>query len=235
MGGGIGNVQGHFEDMEFHDLHEEFLNARGAEYGGFISTDISLNENELKKVTKLVHNKNLERNIWSWKEPRTCLFVNAYEEVFKRLNTPVKYLIVYRDYNRVVDSLMRRDAKKLEKFNGLANAAQKLRYYLTYTRRSKNYLSAWVKYNSNLIYLMQRNSGNYICIDVDKLIYYDEEIYRKLSNWNILQESFVSFKDVYDPKLINEDKLVIKINNSKLLNEAQVVLENLIDQSTFHY
>ena len=102
------NKKGYFEDSDFIEVHEEIFRLNNISSGGFMPPlDITLDAECKNKMKMLVDNKNYMREQWGWKEPRTCLFIDYY----KKLIPSAKYLIVYRDYFFVVDSLIRRELK----------------------------------------------------------------------------------------------------------------------------
>src|SRR4051812_47462812 len=103
VGAGRGNIEGHFEDRDFLDLHRSILISNNLPDTGLVSEfDTALNNTHLAEIKGLIALKNSLFEEWGWKEPRTCLFLEQYMHVLPA----TKYIILLRDYNSVVDSLI---------------------------------------------------------------------------------------------------------------------------------
>src|SRR5689334_9877924 len=99
-GANIGNPEGHFEDMDFLNLHERILKFNNLCSDGVINRTVSP-ESFVAEMANLIRDKN-NRNIqWGWKDPRTCLFLPYYRTIIPN----AKYFIAIRNYNEVVSSL----------------------------------------------------------------------------------------------------------------------------------
>ena len=113
-----GNIKGHFEDIEFVELHKGILRSHKIDdLGSNIETQqIPVKKQYLEAAKKLIKNReegNEKNNkIWGWKDPRTTLFLNFWLELLP----DAKFIFVYRSPWEVVDSLYRRgtDEKLLE-------------------------------------------------------------------------------------------------------------------------
>jgi hypothetical protein len=97
-----GNPRGHFEDVEFINLHKKILNRWGydilvqaAELGAVIPDDI-------REAQILI--KQRGDSVWGWKDPRTSLFLDFWHDLLPHAN----YLFIYRHPLEVVLSLLRR-------------------------------------------------------------------------------------------------------------------------------
>jgi hypothetical protein len=104
MKGERGNPRGHFEDLDFHGFHERFLERR--EVSPFAVPDGWLPDPapaELQEARELAARRS-NKPAWGFKDPRTSLFLNLWENV---LTEPV-YLFVYRHPVEVALSLLRR-------------------------------------------------------------------------------------------------------------------------------
>ena len=118
VGPEYGNIRGHFEDIEFVELHQGILRSQHIDdLGSHLETqEISVQKHNLKIAKKLIKNRQEEneksRKIWGWKDPRTTLFLKFWLELLPN----AKFIFVYRSPWEVVDSLYRRstDDKLLE-------------------------------------------------------------------------------------------------------------------------
>src|SRR3954453_7575771 len=94
VGAGRGNIEGHFEDRDFLDLHRNILISSNLPDTGLVSEfDSASNNTHLAEIRKLIGLKNSLYEEWGWKEPRTCLFLEQYMNVLPA----AKYIILLRD------------------------------------------------------------------------------------------------------------------------------------------
>ena len=105
MGPGGGNVKGHFEDSDFYEFHVAALESQGLPNTGFtLQRNVSVCEQLLPNAQALVEDRRRRPGPWGWKDPRTTLFLDFWQEFVPEAN----FLILYRPPWDVVDSLFRR-------------------------------------------------------------------------------------------------------------------------------
>jgi O-antigen biosynthesis protein len=105
MGPGDGNSKGHFEDLDFYEFHMWVLEAQGIHNSGFtLQGKIQIREQHLFRARELVEERRRHLTPWGWKDPRTTLFLDFWQELIPEAN----FLILYRPPWDVVDSLFRR-------------------------------------------------------------------------------------------------------------------------------
>ena len=173
--GGIGNQDGHYEDMDFHDLHEGILSRCGIPYGGFERfDDLVVDDRSVAEIQGLITKKASTNQYWGWKEPRTCLFLREYEKLLPN----AKVVVIYRDVEKVVSSLIKRDEKKYFRKRGKGGIIKRTFYKLKYryiVHRSgqlEKYKNSWVRYNTNIAkYLSKKNKNDYIVVDFHDIKY----------------------------------------------------------------
>jgi len=251
MPGALGNEDGHFEDLDFHDLHEEILKSRGIGYGGFIESpvEMSVSNTYIERIQALLNNKSSLRQQWGWKEPRTCLFIDEYLKINEYLKTKhkMRYFIIYRNFNEVVDSLIRRDFNYFKKYNNSKlNKINRLRFKLKekyfiekiYKKNHILYLKSWIIYNKKILSLVNHvDKHQLILIDSDLINKYDCEILKKMEEWEFNFQHKVSFSSVYNPHKIKRtfSKNIEKLNKTNFIEvtEAEHVLNQLHSYSTF--
>jgi len=99
-----GNRRGHFEDLELVRFHERCLERRG---GGPLRPPADgvarFTPEETRAARELLANR-AGKPSWGWKDPRTTLFLAAWEELLPA----AFYLLVYRHPAEVALSLARR-------------------------------------------------------------------------------------------------------------------------------
>jgi len=226
------NKTGYFEDLDFLDLHEEILEYYKINKTGLIPPyDFELDEDCYKKLKNNIELKNSLYKQWGWKEPRTCLFINYYRELLPS----AKYLIVYRDYKFVVESLIRRDYIYINtRYKSLSESeqAKQYKYFKKNVERLQLfinvYLSAWIIYNQNIIDLTNSiNDNDYVIIRYDKLIGNDNALFERLIQWGF-KLKFSPFTSIFDPQLINE-KLPDITFNLQLESRALEIKTKMMD------
>ena len=112
MGSSESNKDGHFEDLDYVRLHEEILKNYKFPGAGFITEQLNIKDRYyIEKLRSNVEFKRRLHNQWGWKDPRTCLFLDYYPELLPE----AKYLVILRDYNEVVTSLIKRDFQEYKK------------------------------------------------------------------------------------------------------------------------
>lgn len=219
-GNAIGNIKGQYEDIDFLKLHEQILKTNGLTYK--ISNQKIDTKNWIKPMQDLIFKKNINAQ-WGWKEPRTCLFLKEYHHVLPES----KSLIIYRHYNDVVDSLVRRFIKKETKSqrkNKLAkyfNIYVKYKYFKKYT--GNEWLKIWIRYNNEILnYISLKEKSNYIITDLDDLIQNDREVYNILTKQFNLKLNNIPFSDVYEKTLISKTNYPYHFSR-KLLGQANQI------------
>ncbi|HEY0176756.1 MAG TPA: hypothetical protein VGC08_10280 [Pedobacter sp.] len=229
LGSAVGNVEGHFEDLDFLRFHEDTLVAGKLSEFGFIHhpvTELSLYQKE--KLKGLIGFKSNMYDQWGWKEPRTCLFLDHYREIIPEAH----YLIIIRDFRTTVSSLIQRDIKNIDARYLLRNwfsrqAWQKIRRKRRrkqlFTLFSEFYLNVWITYNEALLKHIRNLPGDKFAV-IDHNLPGDMEtaLFDKLvSQWHF-SLNYVSLKDLYKKSLISD---VINIDpfiqDRELLEKAQ--------------
>lgn len=98
------NPKGHYEDLDFVNFHEDVLDAQGLNTAGWIlDRSIPVSEILFPQAIKLVE-RNHPKSLWGWKDPRTVLFLNFWQELIPE----AKFVFIYRQPWEVMDSLFRR-------------------------------------------------------------------------------------------------------------------------------
>jgi len=168
------NINGHCEDEDFHSFHEEVFQSYGIPNGALLKTpELEISPAQTEKLRSLIAQKNSSNHSWGWKDPRTCLFTSIYDCLIPKAD----YLVVFRDFKNVVDSLIRRkfkeiaaeeaeeaalnEWKKKKEKRRLKRLIERLKNTpTTYRTVSKAYLKdfseAWVQYNEKIIDLVEK-------------------------------------------------------------------------------
>ena len=146
MNAGEGNVKGHFEDLDFVDLHESILKSQGfSKQGWILQNGITVQEQYLSRTKEMI--KNRQGNIWGWKDPRTTLFIDFWQEQIPN----IFYIFIFRSPWEVIDSLYRRGD---EVFLNNPNFA----------------LDVWVNYNKTIIDFHKKYSSSCCIFNIESII-----------------------------------------------------------------
>lgn len=226
---GTGNVEGHFEDVEFLKMHEEILTSNDFPATGYVyDREIEVSVYQLEKLKSVIRVKNRRFKQWGWKEPRTCLFLDLYRELLPGS----KYLVIMRDYPSVVNSMLKRDFASLEEKYLIRKPFQRMiwlyfrrskRRNKFYTENAESYLKVWVEYNEHILNtLKDLPAEDYMVVNYTLLEKFDKQIFSFLTkSWNFALKYF-SFKDVYDKSLISTPVNIDPyIHNAALLAKAK--------------
>ncbi len=210
LGPDIGNVEGHYEDMDFYRYHEDVLEDNHQSRLGYVNRPIQnlsyYQEEKLKAITGYKSKIHAE---WGWKEPRTCLFLSHY----RRLIPNACYMIVLRDYRSTVNSLITRDFKYIEAKYLARNAFSRLVWKMFRRERRRRklynnlvsyYLNVWIVYNRELLNHMNiLSERKFIAVDYNLLNCSDRETFSVLADdWGFSLQYF-DFKKVFKETLIS--------------------------------
>ena len=128
MAPGHGNVRGFFEDLGVVDFHEAVLRSQNLHHVGWttekhIPVEAQFND----RAQALIENNN-SFPVWGWKDPRTTLFLDFWEQLLPNAN----FLLLYRAPWEVADSIYRRGDEMFVEAPELA-------------------LKIWISYNQQLL------------------------------------------------------------------------------------
>ncbi|HBE16935.1 MAG TPA: chromosome partitioning protein ParA [Cyanobacteria bacterium UBA11367] len=106
MEAGEGNVKGTFENLDFVEFHREVLFSQGISQEGWtLESKIKVQPQFIDRSKTIVDKNSFHSSdIWGWKDPRTTLFLDFWNNLLPES----KFLLMYRSPWEVVDSLYRR-------------------------------------------------------------------------------------------------------------------------------
>jgi hypothetical protein len=227
------NKDGFFEDLDFLDLHQDILKSNGLDESGLFTdlSSIEVNAYFRNRMEALIMFKGRLRYQWGWKEPRTCLFLEHYNNI---VQNPF-FLAIYRNPNDVIDSLLRRDLAFFRKYN-FSNFSYKrflskiiTNRYLSKTllNREDEYFEKWVIYNKNIIDCLKTKSKKcYSILNFDDLLTSSVTLIKTLRNWGFELED-KKLNEIYKPNLVKNQASVL----SKDFNKHAIYKDIMIDYS----
>lgn len=231
LGKAHSNKFGHFEDKDFLEMHREILQDNALDYDVDVDCDIVVSNYHQEKAKMLVDLKNKLHPQWGWKEPRTCLFVDTWD----KLISDAKYLIVYRDFKAVVDSLLRREYNAFaRRKNLIIKYKDEYHFRQKLQLRANHFLRTWNIYNSRLLSFVSKKSKNdFILVNQDELLSKSGDLVNKIvQEWqfNLVHHEISSvFKKGHLKKGVR-----FKVDYEEIaLEEAERIYIELGNRSTF--
>lgn len=236
LGAGIGNTDGHFEDLDFVEAHRQILLKLSGSGDGTIEKPIcSIGAEQENALRTLVQEKQAAQAQWGWKDPRTCLFLRTYRELIP----DAKYLVILRDYRSVVSSLVSRHHKKTDLKYAAKGGIQQLiwKYFRRELRKKKllqeyteSYLKTWILYNREIQqHLLLQPAGSYLVVDHTRLSAINEAVFNHLTKEWQLDLNYHAFTKVYKEKLLSDVWDVAPyVKDKNLLEEAEALQAKLL-------
>ena len=230
LGPDIGNIEGHYEDVNFYCFHEYTLAANNLSRFGFISHPApALNHYQQEKLKSIISFKNSTTTQWGWKDPRTCLFFASY----RQLLPDAFYLNVIRDYTSTVSSLIRRDfehysTKYLTRgwlqcfiWGNFKKAGRKRKFFRQLTAY---YLRIWIAYNQEILNNIETlPDDKYLTIDYLGLVDHDKEIFAIINDWGF-DLKYCDFKSIFKSTLMTQvDDIDHFVKDDALLQTAKAL------------
>jgi hypothetical protein len=103
------NQEGHFEDQEFVSFHVQLIQKYNLKSWRSIidynrCSTVRLVQRDVARAERLIQDRWTRRNLFGWKDPRTCHFLPLWKEIIPQ----AKMIFIIRDPEAVVSSLLRR-------------------------------------------------------------------------------------------------------------------------------
>jgi len=142
------NPRGHFEDLEFYELHRRFLAANGLSKEGFTCQEpIDVPAAARAEAAELIHRRRAAGRVWGWKDPRTVLFLDFWAELVPE----ARWLFVVRPPEDVVDSLFRRGN-------------------MAFVFHPRHAVDLWVAYNRRILEFVRRHPSRALVVDLGRVV-----------------------------------------------------------------
>jgi len=235
VGAGTGNVEGHFEDEDFYHLHQQILVDKGVHPDGLHPPEATApSARRQGQMRSLIDARNSSFPQWGWKEPRTCLFLETYSALLPR----AKYLVLLRDYQEVVHSLLKRDFALLDSRYEAKSWARRMAWKCFYRsmrlarhrrKHKERYLKAWVVYNRAILRTLDTlPKHRYLVVSYRSMQHQCAEVFSFLSSHWAFKLRYKKFATVYRSELMSHKADVASLtDDSDLLAEARHVADSL--------
>lgn len=188
MGAGKGNSKGHFEDLDFVNLHIESMLRNNKSSKGWIVTgpeNFKFSAKELRKATMLVESRSLKYDFWGWKDPRTVMFLKEWKKVVPDL----KFIFVWRDAHAVINSLRSRSNKS-------NYGTDKISVLDSY--------KCWKVYNQEILEFLKTHAEDCIVLNIADLIDRDKVIFEKINSKFEVDLTYYAINNLLEEKLMSE-------------------------------
>ena len=181
MGSGTGNSQGHFEDLDFVEFHQQVLADLDLNIAGWTEDNrISVPSKFRQQALELIKARH-KYPVWGWKDPRTTLFLDFWSELLPN----AKYIFIYRSPWKVLDSLFRRGDPIFEANPNLA-------------------LTQWCNYNRAILDFQQRFGNSCVLLDIENIIANSSQLIDLVNQkWNL---ELQSPKSLYKSAIFQGDR-----------------------------
>lgn len=212
LGGGIGNVDGHFEDVDFLEFHKKVLLANGLASNGMAELgspsfdcdayrSLNISGRLAEEGEALIKRKWEGGQDFGWKEPRTCLFLPFYRSLLD-----LRALILFRPAGEVVASLVAREKRVLLErvFPGFRRPGywlEKKQWSDRFETLEASYFEAWAHYNECLLeHIAKTDRDKFVVHDLRSLLTHDAAVLEKLNEWGF-ECRHVPIATLHRPKL----------------------------------
>ncbi|SNT02098.1 Sulfotransferase family protein [Ekhidna lutea] len=196
------NKKGHFEDVEFLELHKKDLRDKGYHETGLLiekEKDWFFND-ENRSIASSIIDKRSSFEFWGWKEPRTALYL----EQWKKLIPHLKVISVYREPTLVIDSLYRR--LKRNKWYYTRNPITRLKWWVDIDHNPRKwhhkFSAVYTHYNKKIIDFHKEHPKDSILINIEDLLTGEEKIRIEIESFLSQNLNFVPFSTVYEKQLM---------------------------------
>lgn len=224
------NPRGHYEDMDFLNLHNSILKDNGMDYRVRGKQHLQIDGAYHTRATKLVAQRMVHKE-WGWKEPRTTLFLDFWKEHIPHL----RGFIIYRDVVEVVNSLLQRDLLRELQRHPELNLLKKCHWLWHYSfanpARTKWYFQVWNRYNYDALRFVKRYPNDSLVVNLEDLPVYSNEIMGWINKeWGFSLEPLEFSSSVYHGEDLHRSRSAIKNLLGRLLvPDNQVIVDELYD------
>lgn len=206
MSAGFDNKKGHFEDLEFLNIHESDLSSKGLDTRGLSSIpsySLEFDSTTIEHVNLAIKTRSNKAQ-WGWKEPRTTLYLEAWKQHI----TDIKCIAVYRNFDEVTSSIIRRYNHKLRLGVGLSPTRRllhRIAFPINYFIKKREAYKAWYIYNSHILAFKKKYPEDIIVLELSHFLQHYNQI---VSHINIQFSTVlepIDISTIYETELLKKD------------------------------
>ena len=184
------NPYGLFEDREIQRLHNAILLDNGSTWQVSRRFLPVINPTRWGQLRDLIERRESEHELWGFKEPRTCLFLEIWKNILPR----AKSLIVFRHFSDSAYSLERRAANEL--FAGVRDPAIHRRFW----QEPDLALRIWLTHNEALLTFAERHPADVMAVSMQTLRGGFPLVGQLNDRWGLGLDD-LGFEEVFDEKV----------------------------------
>lgn len=221
------NQKGHFEDLDFLELHKKDLRDKNLHETGLLIDKkpewIFTQENQSAAADLIKKRKDID--LWGWKEPRSTLYLDQWKDLAPNL----KVISIYREPSLVIDSLYRR--LKRNKWYYTRNPYTRLKWFLDIDHNPKKWYrkfsEIYTLYNKSIIDFHEKFPEDSLIISLADLLNNENNLVSSLEAVFGHKLNMVPFSTVYEKELMKDrsDPLILSQIGSSI--EVFDLMENL--------
>ncbi len=231
----IGNINGHFEDLDFLSFHEGLLLKNSLNYLNASADKIEIDDLDIHLARELISFKSKNNVKIGWKDPRTCLFLN---NLWLKTTQDIKFLFIYRPFGQIINSLYSRHIKMLNQKNRyqLINnlTIQRIRNFIYIKKNKKkileDYCNMYLNYMNEVLKFYNENStdNNFIAADIRTLIDDSRKLLNTIeNNWSISLKR-IDLKSMFKQNQFTTEDIELGIVDRALLEKCESIDKKLI-------
>lgn len=186
LGADHGNERGHYEDKQFVGFHSGLISTRWPRSWGWKAAPtrpLAFNDEQRERARRIVRQRDSEPGAWGWKDPRTCLFLDAWKQVLPRM----RVLGVWRPCEEVVRSLRGRARHRRDRVSAVSIPLG---------------VRLWVSHNRLLLRHAARHPETTALVELGTILADETPVVRCLTKDLGIQLQPPPFKSLYESGLI---------------------------------
>lgn len=212
----VGNPKGHYEDLDFVRLHQNYITSRYPKSLGWkvaLDKPLRFDDVSLNRARSLIQTRSAKYSMWGWKDPRSVLFLQQWKELLPEM----KVMLLWRPSALVIDSLLRRSRKSTKKLLKVSifEAA-----------------SLWVHYNELIKEFRLLYPTDTVLLPIEFVINHNGKVAALLKERFGLELAFNPIHQLFDPHLLNSTRVSSLVRLLSVLSSCQrleLALEHLSD------
>lgn len=193
------NVKGHFEDIDFLELHERMLKDNSATMYMFEQQALEVSEDRLMEADAFISERNEKHELWGFKQPRATLFLDTWKSWLPR----AKYIIALRHPASVINSILRRESNKCILRNDAIEGPRLQAAYLeNLDMHAAKYDAMTALHLQCVVEQLENNrEDEFFIFNFDERATEASRLQRQFAAWN-MPISLIPIEDLYEQKLL---------------------------------
>lgn len=159
LGANPTNPRGHFEDLDFLELQSSILNRDKMNWLALPPYYPVYSSEDHLQATRLTAQRDAVRELWGFKDPRTCLYWDLWD---MHMTNPV-YVVPLRHYIFCIDSIQRRSFRASQ----IEERARERNLHVA--RKPDLIASSWLLHMTRVLQCVQKNKERAVVFDLPNI------------------------------------------------------------------